>query len=81
MLPMTKTFTQDDVIRYVYCETSEKENKEIEKAILCDSQLQEMYKEFTSTKADLDKSMKDPSDRVINRILNYSKSLNLPSNK
>ncbi|MCG8386472.1 MAG: hypothetical protein MJA30_13075 [Cytophagales bacterium] len=78
---MTKTFTQDDVIRYIYCETSEGENKEIQKAILCDSQLQEMYKEFTSTKADLDKSMKDPSDTVTNSILNYSKSLNLPSNK
>ena len=76
---MTKTFTQDDVIRYIYQETSEKENGEIEKAMLCDAQLQEMYKDFVSIKKDLNKSQKQPSEQVINNILNYSKSLNLPS--
>ncbi len=78
---MTKTFTQNDVIRYVYEETSERETKEIEKALLCDAKLEEMYKEIVSMKADLNKATKSPSDRVISNILNYSKSLNLPSNK
>ncbi|MEM6361676.1 MAG: hypothetical protein AAF149_09600 [Bacteroidota bacterium] len=78
---MTKTFTQNDVIRYVYHETSAKETKEIEKALLCDAKLEEIYKEVLSMKADLNKAKKVPSDKVINSILNYSKSLNLPSNK
>ena len=78
---MIKTFTQDDVIRYVYQETSELETKEIRKALLCDAKLEEMYKDILSMKADLDKAQKSPSDNVINNILNYSKSLNLPSNK
>ncbi len=78
---MTKTFTQDDVIRYVYRETSEKENREIEKAMLCDARLQEMHREFMAIKSDLNKAVKTPSDTTINNILNYSKSLNLPSNQ
>ena len=78
---MTKTFTQNDVIRYVYHETSAKETKEIEKALLCDAKLEEIFKEVLSMKADLNKAKKVPSDMVINSILNYSKSINLPSNK
>ena len=78
---MIKTFTQNDVIRFVYQETSEQETKEIEKALLCDAKLEEMYKDILFMKADLDKAKKTPSDKVINNILNYSKSLNLPSNK
>ncbi|WP_222933149.1 hypothetical protein, partial [Fulvivirga aurantia] len=80
-LRMTKTFTQDDVVRYIYEETSEAENKEIEKAFICDSKLQEMYKELNSVKKRLDHSLKQPSDSVIQSIMNYSKSLNLPSKK
>ncbi|MDX1629472.1 MAG: hypothetical protein R3345_12275 [Fulvivirga sp.] len=78
---MTKTFTQDDVIRYIYEETSAEENKEIEKAMICDAGLQEMYKELCAVKNQLDHSLKQPSDRVTDRIMNYSKSLNLPSHK
>ena len=78
---MIKTFTQNDVIRYVYQETSERETREIRKALLCDAKLEEMYKEVLSMKADLNKAEKDPSDKVINNILNYSKSIDLPSSK
>lgn len=78
---MIKIFTQDDVIRYVYNETSELENIELEKAMLCDAELQEIYKELMVTKQQLDQSTKEPSDRVIQNILNYSKSVNLHSNK
>ncbi len=78
---MIRTFTQDDVIRYVYHETSETENKEIEKALLCDSELQLAYKEISGIKHRLDEAQKSPSDSVVLNILNYSKSLNLHSNK
>ncbi|MEM9859795.1 MAG: hypothetical protein AAF843_20755 [Bacteroidota bacterium] len=78
---MIKTFTQDDVVRYVYQETSELETKEIRKALLCDAKLEEMYKDILSMKAELDKARKMPSDRTVNNILNYSKSLKLSSSK
>lgn len=78
---MIKTFTQDDVIRYVYEETSGSEREEIKQAILCDSELQDLYKELVAIKTQLDESMKTPSDKVTESILSYSKSLNLLSNK
>jgi len=74
---MTITFTQDDVIRYIYDETSDEENVEIQKALICDAHLQEMYKELSAVKNRLDHSLKQPSDSVIKKIMNYSKSLNL----
>ncbi len=78
---MIRTFTQDDVIRYVYNETSEEENNEIEKAMLCDPELQIAFKEIRGIKNRLDEAVKSPSDKVTNNILNYSKTLNLLSNK
>ena len=78
---MIRTFTQDDVIRYVYHETSKEESQEIEKAIICDSDLQIMFKEINGVKNRLDEAQKTPSKMVINNILNYSKSLNLLSKK
>jgi len=78
---MTKTFTQDDVIRYIYDETSETEKAEIEQALICDAHLQEMYKELNAVKRQLDHSLKQPSDSIIQSIMNYSKSLNLSSKK
>lgn len=78
---MTKTFTQDDVIRYVYDEVDGEDREEIKQAIICDSELQDLYKELIAIKRQLDQSMKSPSDKVTESILNYSKSLNLLSNK
>jgi hypothetical protein len=78
---MIRTITHDDVIRYVYHETSKEESQEIEQAIICDSDLQMMFKEINGVKNRLDEVQKTPSKMVINNILNYSKSLNLLSKK
>ena len=51
---MTKTFTQNDLIRYIYDETSQVESEEIQHALLCDDTLQEEYKSLSSTKSMLD---------------------------
>ncbi|MDQ3395622.1 MAG: hypothetical protein M3512_16145 [Bacteroidota bacterium] len=72
---MTITFTPDDLVRYLYKETSEKENKEISQALLFDAELLEMFKQLTSIKRELNYIVKTPSDRVVNNILQYSKSL------
>jgi len=51
---MTKTFTQNDLIRYIYDETSNAESTEIQQALLCDGSLQEEYKSLSGVKSMLD---------------------------
>jgi len=76
---MTKTFTPNELIRYYYKETSEKENRNIQNALICDPLLQEQYKEISKIIRQLDKVKFDPSDRVIKTILNYSRNTDVHS--
>jgi anti-sigma factor RsiW len=78
---MTKTFTQDDVIRFVYDEMSAEEARELSQVLFSDPALESRYNELVALKAQIDGAAKNPSDAVVNRILNYSKSLHLPSTK
>ena len=73
-MPMTKTFTQDELIRYIYKETPEHQTKEIKNALICDSELLDEYKKLATTIKQLDKVKKSPSDDVINKILDFSKN-------
>jgi hypothetical protein len=72
---MTKTFTQNDLIRYLYRETSATETTEINKALICDSDLQEQFKELTATKSQLDTVRLQPSVASIRNILSYARGL------
>ena len=72
---MIKTFTQNDLIRFLYHETSEEETKEINKALLCDSLLQSQYKELNESKRALDASNLQPSSDVVLNILSYSRAM------
>jgi hypothetical protein len=72
---MIKTFTQNDLIRFLYHETSEEETKEINKALLCDSELQEQYKELNATHKQLNQTKLEPSAASIQNILNYARGL------
>jgi hypothetical protein len=74
---MTKTFTRNDVIRYVYNELNTKEKKDIELAMLLDQDLAEEFYELSKAQRGLNRIVKEPSKRVIDNILNYSKSLSL----
>ncbi len=74
---MTKIFTHDDLIRYVYDETTIEENRLIEKALAIDNALLEQYQELQGLKEQLDGSMLAPSEKVVNAILEYSKDFNL----
>ena len=78
---MTKTFTQDELIRFFYQETSKIETKEIEKALVIESQLAEEYKKLVSVINRLDEVEETPSTSSIQNIFNYSKSINLHSLK
>lgn len=72
---MITTFTQDDLIRYLYHETTQEEDQEIRKALLNDAELRAMYASITSIKKEMDSALLDPSPQIVMNILNYSKSI------
>lgn len=76
---MTKTFTQDDLVRYIYKETSIEENIEIEQALLFDEALSDEYAELSSVVESLDGIALAPSAKSIETILSYSRSFHLHS--
>ncbi len=76
---MTKTFTENDLVRYVYGETDEVENIEIESALLCDSEVQEQYIQLSEVKARLNVAEYSPSDFCVKSILEAAKKLTLQS--
>lgn len=74
---MTQTFTtstQDDVVRYLYNETSALENASIEEAMLYDKQTLDFYLDLAELKLELDHALISPPDRAIERILDYSRN-------
>lgn len=62
-------------MRRLYHETSEEETREIDKALLCDSELQRQYKELAEIKRELGKVDLQPSEEVTQNILTYAKAL------
>jgi len=75
---MTKTFTPNDVIRFIYGEVSSAcERKEITDALISNSELGEFYIEMTSLKRSLNKIKREPSKRSVDKILQFSKNYNL----
>lgn len=73
-MPMIKTFTQDDLIRFLYRETTEEENHELTRALKQDAELALQFNELKATIQKLDDAQEEPSQKVIDSILNYSRS-------
>lgn len=69
---MIKTFTENDLIRYIYGETSENEKSEIEKAAVCDPEMDEELRILKSIYSDLNDLIISPSERAISKIIKYS---------
>jgi hypothetical protein len=74
---MIKTFTQNDVIRFVYDEVGPIERTQFKSLLLIDSSFNQLYAKYSKMKTRLDKTTLEPSENVINRILMYSKSFSL----
>ena len=72
---MTKTFTQNDLIRFIYHETTEKEEQEISRVLTFDPELQLLYRDLMLTKKDLDKARLEPSAIAVENILQYARGL------
>ena len=70
---MTKTFTYDDVIRYLYAETTQNENDSIAEALALDDDLMNFYLDSLEMKEQMNKIVRTPSDRSIQKIFHFSK--------
>jgi uncharacterized phage-associated protein len=70
---MIKTFTYDDVIRYVYAETTQNENESIVQALALDDDLMNFYLDSLEMKEQMNKIMRTPSDRSIQKIIHFSR--------
>lgn len=71
---MIKTFTQNDILRFVYDETKEEENVLIANVLLTDNDLYDFYKEVLAAKKEVDKLCLQPSDTIVGNIMAYSRS-------
>ncbi|MBN8824686.1 MULTISPECIES: hypothetical protein [Spirosoma] len=78
---MIKTFTQDDVIRYVYEETSAEENLLIEDALMSEPELMTFFLEALELRALMNKIERQPRPDTVQTILDYSQNhpLNPPA--
>ena len=61
-------------MRYLYHETTEKEEQEISKALLSDTELRELYVSMLALKKDLDKAQLEPSPATVLNILSYARN-------
>ena len=71
---MTKTFTQDDVVRYVYEETSPEENLLIEDAMMSEPELMTFFLEALELRALMNKIERQPRVSTVQAILAYSQN-------
>ena len=72
---MTKTFTENDLLRFLYDEVNEDERLEMKESLSADIELRTRLDELEEAKSALDAfAMKAPAD-VVSRILYASKNL------
>ncbi len=76
---MIQTSTQNELIQYVYNELADDACAQLESALMQDSELAEGCSDLLLLQQLLDGAMKAPSERSVQNILNYSKSLSLQS--
>jgi hypothetical protein len=72
---MTKTFTYDDVVRYIYSETSSEESESIARALTCDDDLMSFYLDTLEIRNQMNLIVRQPSQRVVSKILAYSEAI------
>lgn len=72
---MTKTFTKNDLVRFLYDELNEDERLEMKESLYADMELRTKLDELEEAKSALEAlTIKAPSD-VVSRILYASKNL------
>lgn len=69
------TFTSEDLIQYVYSETSTQKSAAIRGALESDWKLREMYEEIKSAQQALEMVTFSPRKKAIDNILAYAEKL------
>ncbi len=67
-------YTTEDLIQYLYQETSAEKTQAIEKALQTDWNLREEFEALEVSKKGLDTLMSSPRPQSITAILNYAKT-------
>ena len=70
---MTVLFTPEDLVRYLYNETSPEITAAIEAALMEDWTLREKFEVLKSSAQTLDKALESPRTEVILNVLNYAR--------
>lgn len=74
-MPMTKTFTENDLVRFLYDEVTEDERADIKESLLTDIQLQSKIGELRKVMESLDAFVMKAPEEAVSRILYASKNL------
>ncbi|MDH5396575.1 MAG: hypothetical protein OEX02_00405 [Cyclobacteriaceae bacterium] len=77
---MTKTFTQNDIIRYLYNEMGTDESIAFFRSLETDAELRQDYQENKRVFQCLDTTEIAAPSRVLNKILNFSRNYNQKTN-
>ena len=72
---MTETFTNDDLLRFLYNELPNQDRKEVESAQLTQEEVIDETIEMGSVKSLLDGLLLEAPNEAVQNILDYSKSL------
>jgi len=74
---MTKRFTPNDLIRYIYQEMTEGEQELLMQALHSDQSLMQEYMEMLSTIESMDQFQLNPSEKVVQAIKSRAQSTGL----
>ena len=72
---MSKTSTNQDIVKYVYNELEEEKQNQFNFKYLTDSNIRDEVEMLSNTKKVLDDLLFQPSDSVIKKIKDYSSTL------
>ena len=72
-MPMTKTFTENDLLKFLYGELNYQQKIELQRELLTDQNLQDELNELKEAVSLLDEANYKPSNRAIQNILDFSK--------
>ena len=73
-MTQTCTSTQNEIVRYIYNETSSSENVLIETSLIYDNELLDFYLDCLELKEEMNQINLSPKGSTIQNILTFSKS-------
>ncbi len=71
-MPMHESYTEDDLVRFIYNEVSQKEYREIKSAIESDTELSNAYLSLYKVVKQLDMLAMEPQSSTVEIIVEHS---------